>query len=212
MEDVRFCSTRTLHPDIKVTSVYLHDTGDDQQHDVQGESGCVLQGVFESQRFQLHQATRWADWAQRDKISLCGEWELRNRLFQEDHARDCQEIEELRSIRCEEADRARQARSDELSLHQERNPTIVSQLLTQIRELQNKVHLEPGRAAILDCRVIHKMVRVLQETFVDDLHKKDDPSTIQRIFDLQGKEREIEMKRGSLNTSIVLLHLQVEVG
>ena len=46
---------------------------------------------------------------------------MRNRLFQENHARDCQEIEELRSICCEEADRARQARS-------------------QILELQNKVN------------------------------------------------------------------------
>ena len=30
---------------------------------------------FESQRFQLHQASRLADQAQRDKISLCGELE-----------------------------------------------------------------------------------------------------------------------------------------
>ena len=45
---------------------------------------------FESQRFQLHQASRWADQAQRDKISMYVESELRNRLFQEDHARDCQ--------------------------------------------------------------------------------------------------------------------------
>ena len=67
---------------------------------------------FESQRFQLHQARRWADQAQRDKISLYGELELINRLFQEDHASDCQEIEELRSICCEETDRARQARSE----------------------------------------------------------------------------------------------------
>ena len=40
----------------------------------------------ESQRFQLHRASRWADQAQRGKISLYGE--LRNMLFQEDHARD----------------------------------------------------------------------------------------------------------------------------
>ena len=129
---------------------------------------------------------------------------MRNRLFQEDHARDCQEIEELRSICFEEADRARQARSDELS-HQERNPTTVSQFLTEIRELQNKVHLEPCRAAILDCRVIHKMVRASQETFVNDhLLKKDDPSTIQRICIIfsgiklgttgSTRKREIEMK------------------
>ena len=91
--------------------------------------------------FQLHQASRWADQAQRErKISLYGELELRNRLFQKDHVRGCQEIEELRRICCEETDRARQARIDELSVHQERNPATVSQLLTQIRELQNKVN------------------------------------------------------------------------
>ena len=32
------------------------------------------------------------------KISLYGESELRNRLFHEDNARDCSEIEELRKI------------------------------------------------------------------------------------------------------------------
>ena len=139
---------------------------------------------FESQRFQLHQASRWADQAQRDKISLEGELELRNGLCQEDRAGDCQEIEELRSICREETDRARQARIEELSMHSERNPTTVSQLMAEIRELQNKVNpfpdarefydpepgsssgatpvpdltstlLEPCRAAILDCRVTH---------------------------------------------------------
>ena len=66
------------------------------------------------------------------KISLYGELEMRNRLFRENQAKDCQEIEELRRTCCEEADRARQARIDELSMHQERSP-----MLTQIRELQN---------------------------------------------------------------------------
>ena len=69
----------------------------------------------------------WADQSQCDKISLYGELELRNRLFQDNHARDCKEIEELRRIDCEETDRARQASIDELSVHQERNPTTVSQ-------------------------------------------------------------------------------------
>ena len=95
---------------------------------------------FESQRFQLHQASRRADQAQRDKISLYGELELRNRLFHEDNARDCQEIEELRRICCEETDRARQARIHELSFHRERKPTTVSQLMAQFREVQNKVN------------------------------------------------------------------------
>ena len=40
---------------------------------------------FEAQRFQLHQASQWADQAQRDKISLYGELELRNQIFREDH-------------------------------------------------------------------------------------------------------------------------------
>ena len=52
----------------------------------------------------------------------------------------CQEIEELRSICCEQSHRARQARTDELSLKQERNPTTVSQMVAQIREIQNKVN------------------------------------------------------------------------
>ena len=45
---------------------------------------------------------------------MYGEFELRHRLFQENHARDCQAIEELRRICWEETDRARQARIDEL--------------------------------------------------------------------------------------------------
>ena len=69
-------------------------------------SGVAFQEIkqeFESQRCQLHQASRKADQVQGDKISLCGELELRNsRLFQENHARDCQEIEEL-SLQHEES-------------------------------------------------------------------------------------------------------------
>ena len=47
---------------------------------------------FESQRSQLQRANQWADQAQTDKISLYGELEMRDRLFQESHARNCQEI------------------------------------------------------------------------------------------------------------------------
>ena len=65
---------------------------------------------------------------------------MRNGLFQESCARNCQEIEELRRVGCEETDRARQLRSDELSMQQGRNPAAVSQLLTQVQNLQNKVN------------------------------------------------------------------------
>ena len=95
---------------------------------------------FESQRVQPHQATRWADQDQSDRISLYGELELRNRLFQENHARDSQEIQEVRRICCEETEQARQARSEELSVQQQRNPATVNQMMAQIRGSQNKVN------------------------------------------------------------------------
>ena len=47
---------------------------------------------------------------------------MRNKLFQESRTKDCQEIEELRRRCCEESDRARQAKLDELSVMQQRDP------------------------------------------------------------------------------------------
>ena len=78
--------------------------------------------------------------AQRENIKLCGKLKMRSILFQESRARNCQEIEELRRICCEETNRPRQLRIDELSVQQERNPSTVSQLLTQIQDWQNKVN------------------------------------------------------------------------
>ena len=93
---------------------------------------------LESQRLQLHQAHQWADQAQREKINLCGELELKNRIGQESHTRASQEIEELRRICCEETNRVRHLRIKEWSMQQERDPNIVSQPLTQIWDLQDK--------------------------------------------------------------------------
>ena len=165
----------------------------------------------ESRRLQLQQANRWADQAQRDKISLYGEMELKN--IREHQAKDCQEIQELRRICCEETLRARQARIDELSKHQERNPTAVSQLF-QLLDLQHKVNTlsdtkefydpEPGSssgadptfpvnpplfrvpgsclAAILNWRTIHGILWVIQETFQNDyLLEKDGFCSLQRF-------------------------------
>ena len=56
---------------------------------------------------------------------------MRSKFFQESRAINCQDIEELRRFCCEETDTARQLRTDELSTQHERNPTTVSQLLTQ---------------------------------------------------------------------------------
>lgn len=46
------------------------------------------------------------DQTQRDKSCLCNELKMRNRAFQEDSARNCEEIQELRRICCTEAERA----------------------------------------------------------------------------------------------------------
>ena len=103
---------------------------------------------LETQRLQLLQANTW-DNAQSERISLCGELEMRNKLFQESRTKDCQEIEELRRRCCEESDRARQAKLDELSVMQQRDPQTVSQLLAQMRESQDKVN------SLSDAREFH---------------------------------------------------------
>ena len=75
---------------------------------------------LEAQSLELYQASRWADQAQRENSRSFGELSTQNRIYQEHHARDCQEIEELRRTCCEQADRVRQLRIDELSTQQER--------------------------------------------------------------------------------------------
>ena len=199
---------------------------------------------FESQQFQLHPASRWADQAQRDKISLYGDLELRKRLFQENHARDCQEIEDLRRICREETDRAIPAKNEDLLVQQQRNPTILSQMMAEIRDSQNKVnslsdarefhdpesesssgatHVPDQTSTIttlrLDCRKIHRIVRVLWETFLNYHLFKEytlQSSTIQTILasssqdlrpHISGTARR-EMKSESLNTPTQSPHFQ----
>ena len=96
---------------------------------------------LESQRRELLQAIQWADQAQRERerINLCGELEMRNRLRYERQVKTNQEIEELQSICNGEANQIRRLHG-ELSLRQERNPNTVSRLLKQIQELQDQVN------------------------------------------------------------------------
>ena len=54
---------------------------------------------LECQRRQLLEANLWADQAQRERIHLCSELEMKSRLHQECYARSCREIEELKT-RC----------------------------------------------------------------------------------------------------------------
>ena len=99
------------------------------------ETGMQLQ----SQRMELHQANHLTDQTRREKIWLFEELEMRNKVFQEDRARNCQEIGDLRRICCAEAERPRPLKYDELSAQKEQNPTTVNQLMMQIQELQDKV-------------------------------------------------------------------------
>ena len=101
---------------------------------------CEIKQEYESQRLQQQQqqqqqqANQCAGQAQRKRMSLYGELEMRKRLLREHPAKDCQEIEELKRTCCEEIGPARQAGIDELSMQQERNPTTVGPLLAQIQD------------------------------------------------------------------------------
>ena len=95
---------------------------------------------FGIQRLQLQQANQWADQVHRDKMSLYGDLEMRNRFFREkikqkiaNNLKNWEEFVAKKQIE-------QQARIDELSMHQERKPTIVRQLVTQIQDLQNKAN------------------------------------------------------------------------
>ena len=89
---------------------------------------------FQSQRMELYQANQLTDQTRRDEV------EMKNRAFQENRARSCQEIEELQRICCAEADRARQLRINELSTKKEERKSTVNQLMLQIQELQDKMN------------------------------------------------------------------------
>ena len=54
------------------------------------------QRELESQRLQLLEVNQWADQAQRERIHLCSELEMKSSLHQECYARSCQENEELK--------------------------------------------------------------------------------------------------------------------
>ena len=102
---------------------------------------------FESQRFRLNQASRWADQAQR-KISLYGELELRCRLFQENHARDCQEIQELRNLlRRNWANETSKKRTTEESYDRESDDGSNSGFTEQVNSLREFYDPESGSSS-----------------------------------------------------------------
>ena len=59
------------------------------------------------EKMEVYQANHWAEQAQRESSRLFGELSTKERICQEQHARDSQEREELRRICCMQADRVR---------------------------------------------------------------------------------------------------------
>ena len=70
-------------------------------------------------------------------------------VFREDRAKDCQAIEELQRICCEETDKARQLKIDEPSMQQRENPSTVHQLLAQIQDFAGQGDFIERRKRIL---------------------------------------------------------------
>ena len=72
--------------------------------------------------------------SQREKSSLCTELDRRERFLQESRVRSLQAREELQKFCCTEAERAKQLRIDELSIHGKGRKSTVNQLMVRIQE------------------------------------------------------------------------------
>ena len=89
-----------------------------------------------------HRANQWTYQAQIESRWLFEELKTTNALRQHNHALNCMEIEESRRICCEETERTRQLRTDELHAEKKEDTCTVHQLLSQIRTLQDKMSEE----------------------------------------------------------------------
>ena len=93
---------------------------------------------LESQRRPLLEANQWADRAQRERIHLCSELEMKNRVRQECYARSCQEIEELKGHCCGEEHGVTQLKLNEYSMQHDQESRTTSLLRDQIRKVPER--------------------------------------------------------------------------
>ena len=91
---------------------------------------------------QLLEATRWADQAQRERIRMCSELEMKNRLHQKCFARGCQEIEELRRRCFKEETGVTHQKLIGYSIQQDQESRTVSLLRDQIQKLQGRLEIK----------------------------------------------------------------------
>ena len=89
--------------------------------------------------YKCDKPSEWAEQAQRERLSLCDELEVRNRLYEENCTRSRQEIEEIRR-RCNREEKLTQHGLDEFSVQQETDPETGSQIMTKIRDVQDNVN------------------------------------------------------------------------
>ena len=81
---------------------------------------------LESERRQLLESNEWADQDHRERIHLCRELEMKNRLRQQCYARSCQEIEELRKRCYKEGNGVTRQKLNECSMQQDQESRTVS--------------------------------------------------------------------------------------
>ena len=83
------------------------------------------QRELESQRLQLSEANQRADQAQRERIHLCSELEMKSCLCRECYARSCREIEELKKRCYQEENAIRRPKLDEFpTQHDQESRTV----------------------------------------------------------------------------------------
>ena len=82
------------------------------------------QRELESQRRQILEANQWADQAQRQRIHLCSELEMKSRLHQECYERSCQKIEELTRRCYKNENEVTQQKMNEYMQHDQESRTM----------------------------------------------------------------------------------------
>ena len=114
-------------------------TWDERNYDSAAVHGINSQ--LESQKSELHHANQWTCQAQMESRRLFEELTTKSKLYQENHALDCMEIEELWRICHEETEKSSTVENGwYLCSRKKEKPSTMNQLLSQIRTLQGKVN------------------------------------------------------------------------
>ena len=125
---------------------------------------------------QFLENIKCADQAQCERIHLCSDLKMKNRLHQECYARSCQEFEELKRSCIQEANTSIQQRLKEFIMQDDKESRTVSLFLNDPDILSSYevltffiklllLRVRESRAAKMECREIHETVWVFQETF-----------------------------------------------